>query len=98
MAVIKPFKGIMPAPIMVEKVALNPNNLLNEDERKEAAKKNPYSFAHIAKPRIDFPDNISKTDPVIFAHAKNYFDKLLRDKVADKVQAPTIHLSIHPMH
>ncbi len=81
MAVIRPFKGIRPAPAFVEKVAFNPNNLMNEDERKESAKKNPLSFAHVVKPRIDFPENIGKADPVLFAHAKNYFDKLLKDGV-----------------
>lgn len=81
MAAIRPFKGIRPASAFVEKVAFNPNNLMNENERKEAAQKNSLSFAHVVKPRIDFPDSISKTDPVLFAHAKNYFDKLIKDKI-----------------
>jgi len=81
MAVIRPFKGIRPAVALGEKVAINPNNLMNEDERKEAAKKNPFSFAHVVKPRIDFPDSISKNNPVLFAHARNYFEKLVKDNV-----------------
>lgn len=77
---IKPFKGIRPIKDLVEKIAINPNNLLNEDERREVAKKNPFSFAHVIKPKIDFNENISKTDDKLFAHAKKYFQKLIDEK------------------
>ena len=56
---IIPFKGIRPVKSLVEKVAVFHNNLMNEPERKEESRRNPYSFAHVVKPRIDFPDNIS---------------------------------------
>ena len=78
---IIPFKGIRPVKSLVEKVAVFPNNLMNEPERKEEAKKNPHSFAHIVKPKIDFPEATSKTDPLLFEYAKKYFDKLLSDKI-----------------
>ncbi len=78
---IIPFKGIRPVKTLVDKVAVFPNNLMNEPERRDEAKKNPYSFAHIVKPKIDFADSTSKTDPQLFEHAKKYFDKLLNDKI-----------------
>ncbi len=81
---IKPFKGIRPIKALVEKVAVFPNNLLNEEERREEAKRNPYSFAHVVKPRIDFPDSESKTDPALFDHAKKYFQKLLKEKILQR--------------
>ena len=86
--IIKPFKGYRPRPELASKVALNPNNLLNEPERRLAAKNNPYSFAHVVKPRIDFPDDSPKTEKQFFDHANKYFHKLyhegtlLRDPVA----------------
>ncbi|MEI7801094.1 MAG: DUF1015 family protein [Bacteroidota bacterium] len=78
---IIPFKGIRPIKSLVEKIAVFHNNLMNEPERKEEARKNPYSIAHVIKPRIDFADDVSKTDPRIFDHAKKYYWKLLLDKI-----------------
>ncbi len=78
---IIPFKGIRPISSLVEKIAIFHNNLMNDFERKEEARKNPYSFAHVIKPRIDFDEDISKTDPKIFEHAKKYYRKLLQDKI-----------------
>lgn len=78
---IIPFKGIRPVKTLVEKVAVFPNNLMNEPERRDEAKKNPYSFAHIVKPKIDFPEATSKTAPQLFEHAKKYFDKLINDQI-----------------
>ena len=51
--------------------ALVPNNLMNEPERKKAAKSNPYSFAHVVKPRINFPDEVQKTDQQLFDFANS---------------------------
>lgn len=78
---IKPFKGYRPVPELAEKVALIPNNLMNEPDRRRAAKTNPYSFAHVVKPRINFPDEVTKTDQQLFDFAKNYFEKLVAEGV-----------------
>ncbi len=59
---IKPFRGYRPVPELAAKVAIIPNNLMNEPDRRRAAKNNAYSFAHIAKPRIDFSDDVLKSD------------------------------------
>lgn len=77
---IKPFAGIRPSRALADKVALLPNNLMNEDNRREAAQKNPISFAHVIKPRIDFPEGIDKTDQRLFDYAAEYFKKLLQEQ------------------
>jgi uncharacterized protein (DUF1015 family) len=79
MARIEPFRGIRPVKELADKVALCTNNLMNEDERRIAAQRNPLSFAHVVKPRIDFPEGISKQDEKLFDHAANYFQKLFSD-------------------
>ncbi|MDQ3191651.1 MAG: DUF1015 family protein [Bacteroidota bacterium] len=50
MAVIKPFKGIRPAPDKVHLVASRPVETYNTDELDSKLKENPYSFLHIIKP------------------------------------------------
>jgi uncharacterized protein (DUF1015 family) len=90
--IIKPFKGYRPIPELASKVALNPNNLLNEPERREAARNNPYSFAHVVKPRIDFPDDTPRTDKQIFESAKRYFDKLFSEGTLLREEQPAFYV------
>ncbi len=77
---IKPFAGIRPTKALADKVAILPNNLMNEDNRREAAIRNPISFAHVIKPRINFTEGIEKTDQRLFDFAAEYLLKLMREK------------------
>ncbi len=89
---IKPFKAYRPLPELAEKVALIPNNLMNEPDRRRAAKNNPYSFGHIAKPRINFPDDIQKTDAQLFEFARLYFEKLETEGVLIRDTTPCFYI------
>src|SRR6185436_14186584 len=89
---IKPFKGYRPVPELAEKVTLIPNNLMNEPDRKRAARSNPYSFAHIVKPRLNFPDNVAKTDQQLFDFAKKYFQKLLDEGILLRDNSPCLYI------
>src|SRR5262245_11904704 len=88
---IKPFKGYRPLPALADKVALLPNNLLNEPERKKAARANPYSFAHVVKPRINFPDGVEKTDQQLFDFANDYFEKMILEGIIIRDAAPSFY-------
>jgi uncharacterized protein (DUF1015 family) len=92
MANIKPFRGIRPVKELADKVALCTNNLMNEDERRIAAQRNPLSFAHVVKPRIDFPEGISKQDERLFDHAAEYFQKLLKDGTLIQDEEPCFYI------
>ena len=83
---IKPFKAIRPISSLVEKVVIYTNNLMNDDERREKAKKNPFSFAHIVKPKLDFENPKSKTDTELFEYAARYFEKLVTENVLEQDQ------------
>ncbi len=90
---IRPFKGYRPRPDLASRVVLVPNNLLNEPDRRRAAAKNPYSFAHVVKPKIDFPDaTIKKSDDELFAYASNYFEKLVEEGVMVRDTVPTFYI------
>jgi len=89
---LRPFRAFRPQQKWVEKVVINPNNLMNEAERKEAARKNPFSIAHVVKPRIDFPFISDNRDPKLFIHARKYFEKLVRDKVLVEEKTPCYYV------
>jgi uncharacterized protein (DUF1015 family) len=55
MAILKPFRGIRPKKEFVKQVASRPYDVLDDREARAEAKGNPYSFYHIIKPEINFP-------------------------------------------
>ncbi|MEO6168599.1 MAG: DUF1015 domain-containing protein, partial [Chitinophagales bacterium] len=90
--IIKSFKGFRPAPGLAPQVALNPNNLLSEETRREEARKNPYSFAHVVKPRINFPDDIPKTEHQLFDFARRYFQKMVDERTVVRDENPSLYV------
>lgn len=89
---IKPFKGYRPIPELAGKVALIPNNLMNEPDRKRLARNNPYSFAHVVKPRLNFPDDVAKSDQQLFDFANKYFEKLLNEGIVIRDNSPSFYI------
>ncbi|MEO5675899.1 MAG: DUF1015 family protein [Chitinophagales bacterium] len=89
---IKPFRGYRPVPELAAKVAIIPNNLMNEPDRRRAAKNNAYSFAHIAKPGIDFSDDLLKTDLQLFEYSRKYFEKLLAERIIIRDTVPSFYI------
>ena len=92
MARIEPFRGIRPVKELADKVALCTNNLMNEDERRIAARNNPVSIAHVVKPRIDFPEGTSKTETALFTHAAAYFNRLIQERTLIQDDTPCYYV------
>lgn len=81
MAILKPFKGIRPKKEFVSRIASKPYDVLNEKEAKSEAEGNPYSFYHVIKPEIDFPDDFDHYAPEIYNKGKENFEKLFREGI-----------------
>jgi uncharacterized protein (DUF1015 family) len=81
MAVLKPFRGIRPKKEFVKQVASRPYDVLNEREARAECKGNPYSFYHIIKPEIDFPDDFDHYAPEVYKKGKENFDILSHEGV-----------------
>jgi len=81
MAILKPFKGIRPAAEMVKRVACRPYDVLDEKEARIEANGDPYSFYHVIKPEIDFPDGYNVYAPEIYEKGKANFEKMKADGV-----------------
>ena len=56
MAIISAFRALRPAKDLASRVASLPYDVLNSDEARVLADKNPYSFLHITKAEIDLPE------------------------------------------
>ena len=81
MAIIKAFKGIRANKEFATKIASKPYDVLNEKEAKLEAEGNPYSFYHVIKPEIDFPEGFDHYAPEIYLKGKENFSKLMKEGV-----------------
>lgn len=81
MAILKAFKGIRPTQEMVKRVACRPYDVLDEKEARIEANGDPYSFYHVIKPEIDFPDGHNVYAPEIYQTGRANFEKMVADGV-----------------
>src|SRR5215475_6712324 len=92
MAVLKPFKGIRPKKNYAKRVASRPYDVLNEKEAREEAGDDTYSFYHVIKPEIDFPDDFDHYSPEIYKKGKENFDKMLQEGIFFQDEKPCYYI------
>lgn len=68
MAIIKPFKGLRPAPELAEKVVSLPYDVMDSEEARKITDKNQDSFLRVTKAEVDL-------DPSVDGHAKEVYQK-----------------------
>ncbi|MFN8706316.1 MAG: DUF1015 domain-containing protein [Planctomyces sp.] len=73
---IKAFEALRPVPESAAKVASVPYDVVNRDEAAALAEGNPDSFLHVVRPDIDFPPEQDPYADVIYAKAKENFQRL----------------------
>lgn len=66
---IKPFRGLRPAPGRAAEIAAPPYDVLSSDEARVRAEGKPWSFLHISKPEIDLPADTDPYSPQVYAKA-----------------------------
>jgi uncharacterized protein (DUF1015 family) len=88
MSLIKPFRGLRPAPGRAAEVAAPPYDVLSSAEARQQAADKPWSFLHISKPEIDLPAEIDPYDPAVYAKAAENLGKMLEAGVLARDAAP----------
>ncbi|HQU83337.1 MAG TPA: DUF1015 family protein [Pyrinomonadaceae bacterium] len=83
MSKIKPFRALRPQEMLAKQVSSVPYDVLNTQEAREIAKKNPLSFLHVSRSEIDLPDEVDHYADEVYATAKANFEKLQADGVLE---------------
>ena len=81
MSLIKPFRGLRPAPARAADVVAPPYDVLNTEEARVRAQGRPYSFLHISKPEIDLPPQTDPYSPEVYAKGAENLQKLVHDGI-----------------
>lgn len=92
MAVVRPFKGILPKQELVEKVACLPYDVMNRAEAKEMAEGNPYSFLHVVRSEIDLPDSVGDYDPLVYQTSRKTLDRFIEEEIMNQDDASNYYI------
>jgi uncharacterized protein (DUF1015 family) len=76
---IKPFRGLRPAPGRAAEIAAPPYDVLSSAEARQRVAGKPWSFLHISKPEIDLPEDIDPYAPAVYAKAAENLATMLRE-------------------
>ena len=85
---IKPLRGLRPAPGRAPEVAAPPYDVLSSAEARQRAADKPWSFLHISKPEIDLPEDIDAYDPAVYAKAAENLGRMLEAGVLIRDERP----------
>jgi uncharacterized protein (DUF1015 family) len=85
---IKPFRGLRPAPGRAAEVAAPPYDVLSSDEARVRADGKPWSFLHISKPEIDLPPETDPHDPAVYAKAAENLARMVDEGVLRRDETP----------
>ena len=88
MSLIRPFRGLRPAPGQAGAIAAPPYDVLSSDEARQRAAGKPWSFLHISKPEIDLPADMDPYAPAVYAKAAENLQKMLAAGVLARDAAP----------
>lgn len=92
MAVVRPFKGVVPKQELAEQVACLPYDVMNRVEAKQMAEGNPNSFLHIVRSEIDLPDSVGDYDKLVYETARKNLDKFISDGIMNQDQEPIYYI------
>lgn len=85
---IRPFRGLRPAPGRAAEVAAPPYDVLSSEEARERARGKPWSFLHISKPEIDLPADTDPYDPAVYAKAAENLAAMIKAGVLRRDATP----------
>ena len=81
MPLVRPFRGLRPAPEFAAQVASPPYDVLSREEAVAMARSNPHSFLHINRPEIDLGAEIDSHDPAVYAKGRENLDRFIESGV-----------------
>ncbi len=89
---IKPLRGLRPAPGRAADVIAPPYDVLNSAEARQRARGRPASFLHISRPEIDLPEGIDTHDPRVYARGAANFRGMIQAGILIRDPAPRYYV------
>ena len=92
MSLIKPFRGLRPAPGRAADVAAPPYDVLSTDEARlivhGGVEGRPWSFLHISKAEIDLSPDTDHYSPQVYVKSRENFERMIVEGVLRQDDTP----------
>lgn len=92
MAILRKFKAWRPKDGLEKDVASYPYDVLSSEEARDLAQDNPYSFLHVVKPEIDFPEGTDLYSQPVYDKAKENFNKFIQEGILIQEEYPRLYI------
>lgn len=92
MTLIRPFRGLRPAPQRAADVVAPPYDVLNTREARARADGRPWSFLHISKPEIDLPEGTNPYDPAVYAKGAANLQHMIAEGILTRDPVPCYYV------
>lgn len=89
---LHPFRALRPDPVLADKVAAVPYDVVNRDEAVRLAQDNPHSFLHVGRSDIDLPPETDPHDERIYAGARAALEHFLADGTLLRETEPSLYV------
>lgn len=91
MSLLFPFRALRPTPGAVARVASVPYDVVNADEARALAGREPASFLHVTRSEIDLPPGTPPYDEAVYAQAVTNLEALKRDAPLVQEDEPSLY-------
>jgi len=92
MAIIRPFRALRPVPEKAKDVSSVPYDVVNTDEARSLAERNPVSFLYVIRPEIDLPEGTALYEDRVYDKAAENLKKLTDNGVLVQDDEPCVYL------
>ncbi|MGQ9856214.1 MAG: DUF1015 domain-containing protein [Fervidobacterium sp.] len=90
--VVRPFKALRPTKEMVSKIAAKPYDVVTDEQAREVARKNPYTFYKVSRPEINFEYSADTHDPEVLKTGRQHLDWLVKEGYMFEDGEPYIYI------
>ncbi len=91
MPLIRPFRGLRPAPAHARDIVAPPYDVLTTEEARQRAEGRPDSFLHISKPEIDLPPGTDPYSAPVYEKGRANFQRMIEQGVLVQDDAPSYY-------
>jgi len=90
--IVRPFRGLRPRAGLAERIASPPYDVLNSEEARRLAERNPDSFLHVIKPEIDLEAGIDVYDDRVYAKGAENLKAMIGDGRMVRDESPAYYI------
>jgi len=91
-AAIYPFRALRPPADKAAEVAAVPYDVVNTEEARALAARNPLSFLHVSRPEIDLPEGTDIYADEVYEKARENFERLKSEGTLVEEEAPALYV------